>query len=274
MTISIIFTSEAARSDAYSDMYGMLRTCIAADHVHDISDVNPDIVHLFGAFDRETSSLLTRYRKLCIPVVLTVCNALAAFTRHGPDIHQSSMHLLPKRILRKASAVVATGQQEAWALETAMDGRHVKEVRNAAVTGTVSAETMTEQLLRIYGDTVEQHEQHVQQDIAKTVSSVSANLSDTIRMVCALILYARYLNNRGQLTASRLSQMAQLLVSSDYDEDLLARILSKLHLKTFTARLLAYMEDNSLITEGFMPIPRAPRPLSVNTVDKSCIQAR
>ena len=269
MNISIVFTSEAKRHQAYTDMVQLLQQELTHDASNYLSDESPDIIHVFGSFDMETRSLLSRYRALRIPTVLTVCNALDAYTRHSPDIKQGHLHLLRRQTLMKASAIMAVGEIESTALQTSAGKMAIRIIANAAVTSTTTAHEMAAQMLKMYIDTIKRHDADVQHSITRTLQRTHTQGNNPVRQMCALLLYARYLNIRGQLTPTRLEQTARLLIATSYDEALLAQLLSKLHIKTFTAQLLTLMEEKELITEGFMPIPQAHRPLRLNVINTS-----
>ncbi len=97
---------------------------------------------------------------------------------------------------------------------------------------------------------------------------VKVDAADEVAVVSKQLLYDKYLNTRGLLTTKRLEETAQLLIRTDYDEDRLAALLPKLGITTFTQELLALLEEQSLLTEGFMPIKRGKKPLKIITVNK------
>ena len=93
--------------------------------------------------------------------------------------------------------------------------------------------------------------------------------SDTqpLKSVCAKLLYARYLNNRGLLSTPHLEELGQMFLETDYDEDKLAIIIPHIKLQKFTAELLALLDERGYISEGFMPIGRTRKPLKLITIN-------
>ena len=259
MNISIVFTSEGPSCQAYLDMVEGLRSIISQDTAHHIGDENPDIVHLFGEFDWKTLHLLDRYHDLKIPTVLTVCNA---------ELKQKSGRMLKKQVLKRATAVHAIGETEAASLQTTVPNLQVATIANAAVTGATSFKEMTKALIHLYSTTMAKHEQTVQETIEKKLALVKVDAADEVAVVSKQLLYDKYLNTRGLLTTKRLEETAQLLIRTDYDEDRLAALLPKLGITTFTQELLALLEEQSLLTEGFMPIKRSKKQLKINAVNK------
>lgn len=268
MNISIVFTTEGPSCQAYLDMVEGLRGMLNQDAAHHIGNENPDIVHLFGQFDWKTRHLLDRYHDLQIPTVLTVCNALSTYTQKSAELKQKTGRMLKKQVLKRATAIHAIGETEAAALQISMPDLQVSIIANAAVTGATSFKEMTNELIQLYSATLSKHEQAVQEAIEKKMASAKVDAANEVHKVCKQLLYGRYLNKRGLLTTERLEETANLLISTDYDEDLLAALLPKLGLKTFTEELLALLEEEALLTEGFMPIKRGKKPLKIITVNK------
>lgn len=268
MNISIVFTSEGPSCQAYLDMVEGLRSIISQDTAQHIGDESPDIVHLFGEFDWKTRHLLDRYHDLKIPTVLTVCNALSTYTQKHAELKQKSGRILKKQVLKRATAVHAIGETEAASLQTTVPNLQVATIANAAVTGATSFKEMTKALIHLYSTTMAKHEQTVQETIEKKLALVKVDAADEVAVVSKQLLYDKYLNTRGLLTTKRLEETAQLLIRTDYDEDRLAALLPKLGITTFTQELLALLEEQSLLTEGFMPIKRSKKQLKINAVNK------
>ena len=186
-----------------------------------------------------------------------------------------------------ATAVHAVGNEEGAALAATAPKADVSVVANPVVTTTVSAKAMAAGFMQLYQEAIEKHEQTVNSEILKTITSatqayvksnkdkgqtamvISGGSGDSmkeIKKVCAHLLYARYLNNRGLLTSQRQEELAQVLISTTYDEDCLAYLLPRMRLKTFTAQLLNLLQERQLLSEGFMPIVMARHPLKIKNV--------
>ena len=288
MNISIVFTSQAEKAQPYVALAQQLREQVATLDSSFVVASSPDIVHVFGGFDKATQALLAKYRDMRIPTVLTACDALAAYTAGKQTIDRSQLSRSRRKLLMLATAVHAVGNEEGAALAATAPKADVSVVANPVVTTTVSAKAMAAGFMQLYQEAIEKHEQTVNSEILKTITSatqayargnkgkeqsavavISGGSGDgmkEIKKVCAHLLYARYLNNRGLLTSQRQEELAQVFTSTTYDEDCLAYLLPRMRLKTFTAQLLNLLQERQLLSEGFMPIDMARHPLKIKNV--------
>lgn len=288
MNISIVFTSQAEKAQPYVALAQQLREQVATLDNSFVVASSPDIVHVFGGFDKATQALLAKYRDMRIPTVLTACDALAAYTADKQTIDRSQLSRSRRKLLMLATAVHAVGNEEGAALAATAPKADVSVIANPVVTTTVSAKAMAAGFMQLYQEAIEKHEQAVNSEILKTITSatqayargnkgkekiaaaaISGGSGDgmkEIKKVCAHLLYARYLNNRGLLTSQRQEELAQVLISTTYDEDCLAYLLPRMRLKTFTAQLLNLLQERQLLSEGFMPIDMARHPLKIKNV--------
>lgn len=288
MNISIVFTSQAEKAQPYVALAQQLREQVATLDSSFVVASSPDIVHVFGGFDKATQALLAKYRDMRIPTVLTACGSLAAYTAGKQTIDRSQLSRSRRKILMLATAVHAVGNEEGAALAATAPKADVSVIANPVVTTTVSAKAMAAGFMQLYQEAIEKHEQAVNSEILKTITSatqayvkgnkgkeriaaaaISGGSGDgmkEIKKVCAHLLYARYLNNRGLLTSQRQEELAQVLISTTYDEDCLAYLLPRMRLKTFTAQLLNLLQERQLLSEGFMPIDMARHPLKIKNV--------
>lgn len=288
MNISIVFTSQAEKAQPYVALAQQLREQVATLDNSFVVASSPDIVHVFGGFDKATQALLAKYRDMRIPTVLTACGALAAYTADKQTIDRSQLSRSRRKLLMLATAVHAVGNEEGAALAATAPKADVSVIANPVVTTTVSAKAMAAGFMQLYQEAIEKHEQTVNSEILKTITyatqayvkgnkgkeriaaaAISGGSGDgmkEIKKVCAHLLYARYLNNRGLLTSQRQEELAQVLTSTTYDEDCLAYLLPRMRLKTFTAQLLNLLQERQLLSEGFMPIDMARHPLKIKNV--------
>lgn len=288
MNISIVFTPQAEKAQPYVALAQQLREQVATLDSSFVVASSPDIVHVFGGFDKATQALLAKYRDMRIPTVLTACDALAAYTADKQTIDRSQLSRSRRHLLMLATAVHAVGNEEGAAMAATAPKADVSVIANPVVTTTVSAKAMAAGFMQLYQEAIEKHEQAVNSEILKIITSatqayvkgnkgkeqsamaaISGGSGDgmkEIKKVCAHLLYARYLNNRGLLTSQRQEELAQVLISTTYDEDCLAYLLPRMRLKTFTAQLLNLLQERQLLSEGFMPIDMARHPLKIKNV--------
>ena len=272
MNTSIVFTAEAKESIPYAAMAQILKEQIGLRDDCYIVESAPDVVHVFGLMDSATKRVLTHYRDLCIPTVFTPCDGLARYTASKQTIsHKTAFMPTFRRLLMTATAILSTGKEEGNALATTAPKAEIEIVPNAAVTSSITPHDMADAIIRIYGTAFEKNEQQVAANIVKTIgAALKGHDTDTtgnIKSVCAKLLYARYLNNRGLLSTPRLEELGRMFVETDYDEDRLAFLLPRIKIRKFTAGLLALLDERGYISEGFMPIDRARKPMEIITVN-------
>ena len=271
MNISTIFTAKARLLPQYTDMADMLHT--EAEHMGDcfFTDTAPDIVHVFGKFDNGTAEAVARCRRLHIPTVLTVCDALGAFVSGRQTIGHTQLMAQRRRLLTAASAIHATGQEEGMAIMATAPKANVTVIANPAVTSCIQPHVMAKSFAQLYLHTIETHERLIGEQIGRTIAAAmkKAGTPDeqakTLSEVCARIMYARYLNNRGLLSLQRVGTLAEMFNTAVYDEESLATLLPRMGMRGFTASLLALLYERDLVSEGFMPIEMARKPLQLKT---------
>ena len=78
--------------------------------------------------------------------------------------------------------------------------------------------------------------------------------SETEMAICHLLINVQHHLRRQSLSRRHLAQLFALLRFNDYDEDKLSRMLQKLKLTKFTARLLQILQESLGLEEGYMPI--------------------
>ena len=67
-------------------------------------------------------------------------------------------------------------------------------------------------------------------------------------------MYAEYLYKRGNIPQNILNDLAKTMMEADYDEDHMEELLNSLGLEEFAGRLEQIMLDQSILSEGFMPV--------------------
>lgn len=265
MNIGIIFSSEASAMKPYQAMAASIRSYAESSDGLDVVQTAPDVVHVFGTFDMQTRAMLKRCRKAAVPTVLTLCGGLAAYADYGKTIDGKQPAPLRNAILSMASTVHTTGPEEDAATAAVCHKAQRTVIANAAVTTMLTEEDMCRELVALYRDTITRHEKGVTDGIARTIERAVPTLPTTAKAMLAGLLYSRYLNGRGLFTQQRHKEMAQALIATDYDEELLAQALTRTKTRKFAAALMALLDDEGLLTEGFMPVPRTSRALKLAT---------
>ena len=133
---------------------------------------------------------------------------------------------------------------------------NIRIIENPAVSNGINENEMVSQMLALYEETIRNHDDKIQADIAKRVAEVKED-DETINGLLREILYARYQLHRGGIPAQTLDNLSTHLIKSDIDEDHFGQLLTDMKIDKFFARLESVMESESTLTEGFMPIPMA-----------------
>lgn len=108
-----------------------------------------------------------------IPTVLTACDALAAYTAGKQTIDRSQLSRSRRKLLMLATAVHAVGNEEGAALAATAPKADVSVVANPVVTTTVSPKAMAASFMQLYQEAIEKHEQTVNSEILKTITSAT-----------------------------------------------------------------------------------------------------
>lgn len=264
MNISIITACKPAADSPYGELAAVLAKTLNDKETAVNAGVSPDIVHLFGSYDTATLKRLQWCRRHKVPTVLTIRDGLAAFTR-GKRAPHASGRGLTGRVLAAASAVHATGYEEEEFIKAACKDATVCTIPNSCVTSLIDAPAMAGRFRRLYAETMQANERQVS-DAINTVIRKAHVEQPELRDITHALLYTEYLNNRGLLDDGCLRSFALLLITTNYDEDLLAGILNAIGSHGYLATLLKLLETRGLITEGFMPVCAAATPLTLYTM--------
>lgn len=217
-----------------------------------LTDENPDIVHLFGAWEKEITNLAKRLFKQTIPYVYSPLGGLMAWqTKHHPWQGESSAQ---KRLTSQASIVHACSQMEK---DHILQGKWHKEVvviKNSIVTNDTKEEIMANDFIKLYNDIIASYHFKTHEDIQNKVSNLEEE-DENIRFVYGKILHAYHDMHRGNMSQKALDDLAQTMTAVEYDEDKMATLLRHHNLDQFVGRLEQVMMDLSTLTEGFTTLP-------------------
>lgn len=216
-----------------------------ADNISSIGDVKvvdnaPDLVHVFGKWSGTTATTMKGYTHKGIPVVFTSANGL--------------VDVLPPHSLMLAPTVFhCCGPAEAGLIKKLLPKASVKVIANEQFTLTTDRTTMLRQFNDLYAKVYNEHEAKVMSEINNKVRTL--NISDhAINEICSQLLYLQYAFRRETIRQRLLDNLSDTLINSNYDEEAMRQALDTLKISPFTASVMALLESNSHLTEGFMPI--------------------
>jgi hypothetical protein len=223
-----------------------------------LTDENPDIVHLFGAWEKEVSSFANQLYKKTIPYVYSPLGGLLPW-----NVKQHQYHSSQKKLTARASAVHVCSALEKEQINERQWNKEVIVIKNAVITNDIEETAMVEDFIKLYTDIIASYNFKTHEDIQSKVSNLEEE-DENIRFVFGKILFAYHYIHRGNLSQNDLDDLSQTMTAVEYDEDKMAELLRKHHLDQFTARLEQVMMDISTLTEGFTTLP----PIQDKTTEK------
>ena len=252
-----IYASDKTRNDetsgplisslehAYRDQSGVILT-----------DENPDIVHIFGAWEHDTAKYAALLHKKTIPYVYSPLGGLMPWKLKRTSLEESQLVLYDsqKRMTMQASMIHVCGQLERQSVENTTWNKNIILLKNPVVTNDISVETMTEEMLKTYGEIIASYHFKVHEEIQNKVSNLEEE-DENIRLIFGKILAAQHQFHRGYIMQETLADLSHVMTAADYDEDAMENLLRKHRLDGFAARLEQVLLDNSTLTEGFTTLP-------------------
>lgn len=217
-----------------------------------LTDENPDIVHLFGAWEKSISSLANRLYKKTIPYVYSPLGGLLPW--HTKRQAFKGKMAAQKRIASRASTIHACSPVERDFLLQGGWNKEVVVIKNSVITNDIQEETMVSNLVKLYNEIIASYHFKTHEDIQNKVLSLEEE-DENIRYVFGKILLAHHEMHRGNMSQESLDDLAQAMTVVEYDEDKMANLLHQHKLDQFLGRLEQVMMEISTLTEGFTTLP-------------------
>mgnify|MGYP006898302362 CR=1 FL=1 len=214
----------------------------------ELTDLNPDIIHLFGNWDVNTLSMVKSLHRRHIPMVLTSVNGLQSLVSLTP-LQVSLM----KQITGNVVVTHVCGKYEELLLSNKIKGIRTHIIHNAVISNIITVDEMISKMARLYEDMIKSYDKQICDKIRKKVDDVS-HADESISNICRQILYIKYLHNRGSIPQIKINELSQTMIDSRYDEDKMGGFLKSLGIYEYTSSLLSVLNQKSSLTEGFMPI--------------------
>ncbi len=221
------------------------------DVVDNIYDA--DVVLLLGAWIRQLSLVASKARHIGMPYILVPLGDLSAWScKHPHVLRFSQRHFYLSKTVRKAACLIATTPMEKEYLVGLAWNDDVRMVRYPVYTRMTDYQLMTDGI-RIINESV-------LQDFEDRREKQIADMTDNLICRQLLLIYRRM--SHRNIPFSYIASLHAMLLADNYDEDLLAVEMKRLHITTFAASLFHAMHDVTGLTEGFMPIPDKKSKLS------------
>ena len=248
--------------------YGMYETLCRGLSDHGkatIVDTNPDIVHIFGLWNRHYANVAAKYAKRGIPVVFTSLDGLPQLMR----MYRKPMSTCRiRRITRVAAVTQVCGATEEGIVRRIDSKAQCEIIRNPSYTTLTSAEELLTSIEHLYVKVVDEHDKKIRSGISNRVAALHG-CDDAMKEICSQMLYLKYLLHRGSIPKGFITNLASTLTATDYDEDKMAATMKRLGTYKMSARAMQVMGDLGILTEGFMPMP--PIADGRTTTMKQCI---
>ena len=254
MNIELYLPPNVAKQPLYQQYFTLLEEGLAARSDMTLSTQFPQLIHVFGAWNAQTSKRITQAHRRLIPTVYSPLGELAPWWFHQQKVRLSPTKLLAqKNATKKATTVLVWGENERRSIQQRQWSDCVSLIPNPILTATITPQDCLEQLVTLYEQTILEHDQRMRQAIAKKMTVIEED-APLEKEFCTQVLYLRYQYHRRNISKAALAQLATSLMTVDYDEDALVQMLITLHEEKFTARILQLLEEDKQITEGFMPL--------------------
>ena len=126
-------------------------------------------------------------------------------------------------------------------------------IYNPIITSDIAEEEFANRMYKLYHSTIADFDANIRKRIKNRISSLNESCEQTC-IIIQKIMYAEYLYKRGNIPQNILNDLAKTMMEADYDEDHMEELLNSQGLEVFTGRLEQIMLDQSILSEGFMPV--------------------
>ncbi len=250
MRVSFIAPTRNRREYINYEMYETLkRTSENAEGIT-VADDFPDVVHIFGTWNNSFSKLCKVFARRGIPIIFTCIEGLPASTWLGKSPKRK---YFSRKINHLATGLHVCGDTEKALIKGKGNASRIYCINNACQTSLISCEEMANKAVEMYKKVIDDNECLTKKHIAAFLKQKKIN-DDTIKAICFKLLYIKQLLRRGNLPRHLLQDLADCLTISNYDEDKMSTTLKKAGIMRFASRMMYVLNNNSTLTEGFMPI--------------------
>ena len=219
-----------------------------------LTDEKPDIVHLIGV---PNTKLYDKAKELCrleIPYVYSPLGASLPWNTKSKEMDSltySSDAL--NYVLSNASAIHTCSQLERDSIKKQKEDVELSIIYNPIITSEIAEEEFANRMYKLYHSTIADFDANIRKRIKNRISSLNESCEQTC-IIIQKIMYAEYLYKRGNIPQNILNDLAKTMMEADYDEDHMEELLNSQGLEVFTGRLEQIMLDQSILSEGFMPV--------------------
>lgn len=265
MRIQYIITGKRHKDDMNSTnihFMTLLQEYICKYDYVDIVDHAPDIAHVCGNWNIETIRQIKKIIQNEIPVIFTSCNGLNDFSGNI----QRYQSLIMRDLIRNVSAIHVCGIIEKEKIQHVCPDSCIYVVSNPVISNTTDANNMTSLMLKTYNSIINNYDKRKKETI-KSIIHAQYTKDDEIFEICSRFLYIKYLLHKGNIPIDTLKETSSMIITKQYDEDEMEKLIKKLGIYDFVSSLLHAMNIKTGLTEGFMPIESSNNKLSETIID-------
>ena len=117
----------------------------------------------------------------------------------------------------------------------------------------VTTQLMSEAFCNLYVSAIQDNEARLKHDIDRYIERMGVD-DKCINDICARILYIRKRYKMQNIPYPYLTETADVMTRSNYDENLMRSTLEKMKLSKFAAFTMSLLRNKANLTEGFMPL--------------------
>lgn len=252
MRVQFIIPSALSNDDIIGGFAKGLKDALCPSFDIEAVNEHPNLIHVFGAWQTLSTKTLEDAHRRRIPIVFSPLGGLTPWTICH---HDHAAQKAQKQAVRWADIVHAAGPEEQKAvLHWAENRQRVIILPIPVITATTTFQQVAKAFSNEYKQMSDAHDQRITEEIARQTEALQEK-NAYIRHIVSATLYLHYWYGRGTLPSTILNELADYLITHDYDEDAIPSILDAVGMRTFFQQLLQVLSDITPLTEGFMPLP-------------------
>ncbi len=244
MRIRIVKASDICKDGIAEKTCQALAEEFGRDSSITLTDENPDVIHIVGAWDASSMSIANDAAAKFIAWMHTPLGSLSPW--HKPSNNQL-------KLSGSAPKVIASGTMEKELLQDTCK-ENLKIILNAVTTNTTSMRDMAASYLAVYQEVCKSMAFTLQKHLSCLMKPLLLD-DENITFILHEFIYAQYLYKKGNLPKLFLDSLAQQMTQRNYDENRMAELFKQMGIYEFSQRLEYVMQEQSSLTEGFMPVP-------------------
>lgn len=268
--VRYIIPNKLGTVDVNGGLCDILRQKIGSFGAVNVVESSPEVVHVFGLWTSAYVRRIKRFTDIGVPVVFTSLQGIAPLIdKEGSITCNMSRRANIRSICSRCSSVVACGPEETGLIERISRNAPSVIIPNSTFTSIIDEEHMAEKYSELYVDIYAMNDRKTRKEISDLVKRQTDDVD--IARICLQLMYIRTLFIRKCIPHHVLDETSEMLLKSNYDEDVMARVLKALGMLDFSSVCMALLQEESHLTEGFMPV-KAKAGKTLDQIQKIIVQ--